>query len=213
MTQRIEPVQQLWKSHLESGKIPPDQMLAEHKQYIGWKKLHFKDKTITKDHQKTSLDLGGVAKGYAIDLIAEKLDRLGFHNLYVEWGGDLTTKGKHPDGRPWRVLVTKWGMPGDTNTVVELSGNAIASSGDYLQNWTVKNSVYTHIFNPDSGDPLKVSDNSICSVSIAAPTCLLADTIATAAMLCKTPEEAVKWLKKVQMKHPTLRYWVFTRKK
>lgn len=207
----IEPIQQLWKSHLEAGKLPSPEKISTLQQYIGWEKINFHENTINKVHQEVSLDLGGIAKGFAIDLIADKLDQMGFHNLYVEWGGDLTTRGMHPNGRPWRVLVTKWGIPGDTNTVVELSGNAIASSGDYLQNWTVNNSTYAHLFNPFSGEPVRVTNQSICSVTIVAPTCLLADTIATAAMLCESPQEAVEWLRNVQQEFPTLNYWVFTR--
>ena len=69
----IEPVQQLWKQSLENGQIPFDEALNAELAYVGWEKFHFTNAVIWKEYSESSLDLGGIAKGFAIDLIAQRL--------------------------------------------------------------------------------------------------------------------------------------------
>jgi FAD:protein FMN transferase len=207
----IEPIQQLWKQSLEKGALPSQNDLESCASCCGWDKLHFEDHTLWKEHSMTSIDLGGIAKGYAIDLIGNRLYSDGFLNLYVEWGGEILAKGHHPDKRPWRVMITKWGVPGDGNTVVELHDEAIASSGDYLQNWKLGDKTYSHIFDPTQGKPLEITARSICSVTIVAPTCTIADTLATTAMLFESPEESINWLAEIKRLYPDISYWVYSR--
>lgn len=209
----VEPVQKLWKESLENQMLPAQVDLEERFSSVGWDTFHFTPDQIWKEHANSSLDLGGIAKGFAIDLIAQRIKESGYENIYVEWGGEIATRGEHPDQRPWRVLVTKYGVPGDTQTIVELHDNAIATSGNYLQNWTVDQTSYCHIFNPKNGSPLQITQDSICSVTIVAPTCLLADTIATSAMLFQTKEEAETWLASLKDIYPELKYWVYTETK
>lgn len=207
----VETAQQLWKNALEKGKCPSKNEIDKALSSVGWHHIHLTAHGVWKDNAKTTLDLGGIAKGYAIDLIVQRLAEAGFQSLYVEWGGDIAVKGRHPDNRPWRVLVTKWGVPGDTRTVVELTDMAIASSGDYLQNWSVDQEAYTHIFNPRTGQPLKITSQSVCSVTVTASTCLLADTIATTAMLFENIEDSEKWLESMKTHYPEMQFWVYTR--
>lgn len=207
----IEPMQTLWKASLENGQIPAQSDVNRTLASVGWNTFHFTSDRIWKEHASSSLDLGGIAKGFAIDLIVQRIWDFGYENVYVEWGGEIATRGEHPDHRPWRVLVTRQGVPGDTETIVELNDNAIATSGDYLQNWTVDGITYTHIFHPESGAPLLVTEDSICSVTIVAPTCMFADTIATAAMLFQSKEDAEEWLGNLKDMYPEIQYWVYRR--
>ncbi len=207
----VEPVQQLWKSALEKNRLPKQEEIDKQLASVGWSSVHFTDREIWKEQGNTSLDLGGIAKGYAIDLILQRLHEAGYENLYVEWGGEIAAKGEHPDQRPWRILVTKWGIPGDTDIVVELHNMAIASSGDYLQNWTVDGVSYSHIFNCRTGQPIKMTNRSICSVTVTASSCLIADTLATAAMLFQSREEAESWLENIKEQYPKMQYWVYMR--
>lgn len=207
----VESAQQLWKTALARGERPTQSQIDRILPSLGWHRIHITQTGLWKENKNTTLDLGGIAKGYAIDLIALRLKESGFHNLYVEWGGDIAVKGRHPENRPWRVLVTKWGVPGDTRSVVELNDMAIASSGDYLQNWIIEEEAFTHIFNPITGSPLKITPHSICSVTVTASNCLVADAIATTAMLFETKTDAENWLESIKADHPELQYWVFTR--
>ncbi|MBF5059163.1 FAD:protein FMN transferase [Candidatus Neptunochlamydia vexilliferae] len=116
-------------------------------------------------------DLDGMLKGYVIDQIVEQLLSLGYTNLYVEWGGDLRVHGKHPSGRPWQILLN--------DEVVPLENGAIATSGCAEQTWDIDGTTYTHIINPFTQEMVGVG---IYSVTVRAPTCALADALATACM-------------------------------
>lgn len=211
----VEPIQSLWRKKLEQEQTPSSEEIETLSAAIGWDKIHIEEGYIWKDHPSTSLDLGGIAKGYAIDLITERINQLGYPNVYVEWGGEIRTSGKHPEGRPWRILVSKLGNPDHSSAVaiVDMKDESVASSGDYLQNWTVDGITYFHVIDPERCCPLVAKTNTICSTTVVAPTCMLADALATAAMMFSYPEEAEGWLSKVKEKIPSLRYWVLTRKR
>ncbi len=202
----IRPLQILWKNYLEKGIAPPQEEIAALLPAVGWDKIHFSDGFFRKDHDATSLDLGGIAKGYCVDLIAEKFSDAGFHDFYIEWGGEIYTNGKHPDDRPWRVFISKLGDPDPENAVaiVELHDEAIATSGDYHQNWMAGNVKYTHIIDPKTGAPLISDPEAIASASVVAPTCTLADGLATALMM---PSTNMEWIEKLQTEFPSIRFW------
>lgn len=207
----IEPLQQLWKGKLAKNTLPVHAEIDHTSKICGWDQIHLESGYAWKNHDLTSIDLGGIAKGYAIDLITERLVENGYDSVFVEWGGEIRTHGIHPDNRPWKVMVTKWGIPGDSDQVIELDHCAIASSGDYLQNWTVDRITYTHIIDPIEKTPLLMRNDTICSVTVVAKDCMLADTLATTAMLFRYPEKADLWLKEVKETFPEIQYWIFTR--
>lgn len=207
----IEPLEHLWKENLSKKTLPSEQEISQCATICGWSRLHLENGYAWKDYDKTSVDLGGIAKGYAIDLITERLVKKGYENLFVEWGGEIRAHGMHPDDRPWRVMVTKWGVPGDLDQIIELSNCSIASSGDYLQNWTVENQTYCHIIDPIQRKPLLMKSNTICSVTVVAEKCTVADTLATGAMLFLYPSKAKEWLECMKTSYPEIKYWIFTR--
>lgn len=211
----IEPLQRVWKDKLEKGQLPDDAEIAEASTGVGWDKLRLQGGMCWKADSDTALDLGGVVKGYAIDLIVERLEREGFGNLYVEWGGEIRTAGKHPEGRPWRIFISKLGNanPEEAIAFVDMEDNAVATSGDYLQNWMVEGKMYFHIFDIKKRRPLAASSGSVCSATVMATTCMAADVLATAAMLFEGKDAAEHWLETVKQDHPEMkiRYWIQTR--
>lgn len=215
----IEPLQQLWKKKLELASIPSAEEINALLPTIGWDKIHFGKGLFSKDHDLTSLDLGGIAKGFCVDLLVERLNEAGYPNVYVEWGGEIRASGFHPDQRPWNIFISRLGSPSldDAIAVLPLKEQAIATSGDYLQNWTVsipdqqQSTTYFHIINPNTCQPLCIRSNSVASASVLAPTCVLADGLATAAMMFSTVSEARAWAKDLQKKDTSLRFWIVSR--
>lgn len=196
----IEPLQRLWKDHLEKGGIPSYAEIELIKPAIGWDKIHLRDGLFYKDDDRLALDLGGVAKGYAVDLLLKNIKKMGFENVYVEWGGEIAAAGQHPAGRPWTIYISHFEDcdPEKAIAKVELKNQAIATSGNYLQNWEVSTGEkYTHIFDPKGLRPLEVAENSVASASVVAGDCATADAIATALMLFDSVEEAEAWAEKV----------------
>lgn len=208
----IEPLQQVWKKSFSQNTLPQEESLRAVAPAVGWHNIHFEGVYFSKDHDATAMDLGGIAKGYGVDLLTERIVAAGYRDVFVEWGGEIRAAGAHPEGRPWRVYISRL----DDNTienalaVVELNDCAIATSGDYLQYWDVGGERYHHIIDPKTQRPLKVTDTSIASVSVKAPTCVLADGLATPAMMFETLDDAALWAEEVQKDYPRTEFWMLT---
>lgn len=182
----IEPLQKLYKASFAKSTLPNKKKIQEVELCIGWDKVHVQEHTFWKDHPKTAIDLSGIAKGYAVDLITENLLALGYANVYVEWGGEIKTMGQHQNGNSWRIAI----MGAST---IEMKDEAIATSGDLFQRWTIEGVTYTHIFDPKTKQPLEVTSSSIPSVAVKSASCAESDALATALMLFPTTEEARLW--------------------
>ncbi|NGX54328.1 MAG: FAD:protein FMN transferase [Chlamydiae bacterium] len=197
----VEPLVQLWKTRLRNGKLPSEEELGKIHPAIGWKKVHIEDGLFWKDHRLTAIDLGGIAKGLCVDLLATRLEKAGYSTLFVEWGGEIRTVGRHPEGRKWNVAIA--GI-----TTLEMENQSIATSGDYLQAWTVDGTTYTHIIDPNTKKPLEVTPGSIASATIVAKSCTFADGLATALMLFHSAKEAAELVSAL----PEVRCWVAEQK-
>lgn len=213
----IEPLQKLWKKRLSEGSIPSDNELRTIMPAIGWDKIHFGNGLFYKDHDLTSIDLGGIAKGLCVDWLVENLVASGYKNVYVEWGGEIRTHGSHPNQRPWNIYISRLEDMNPAHAIehISLINQAVATSGDYLQNWQVKQDgkavTYFHILDPQTGRPLVAKGNSIASATILAPTCMLADGLATTAMIFPTVEAAAEWLEEVKKVYPSIQFWLIFR--
>jgi thiamine biosynthesis lipoprotein len=126
------------------------------------------------------LDLSSVAKGYAVDCLAQRLEALGVRQYLVEVGGELRGAGVKPDGQPWWVELE--GVPDAAGSpvaqsVVALHGLAVATSGDYRRYFHQAQRRASHTLDPRSGHPI---DNGVASVTVLAPSCMAADALSTA---------------------------------
>ncbi len=162
-----------WKASMKQGH-PPGNLFSSPS---GFENLGIEGSHCYKK-QPIILDFDGIAKGYTVDLITERLSS--YHNVFVDWGGDIRVLGHHPSGRYWTVKIAI------SNEIMTLENEAIATSGETFQ---------IHIINPLTLEPLKKSP--FTSISVLAPTCALADSLATAAMVCETPEELEELKKEI----------------
>lgn len=210
----IEPLQRLWKQKLQKEEIPSDKELDDIASAIGWGKIHVSNGMFKKDHELVKMDFGGIAKGLCIDMLVEHLNEEGFHHVFVEWGGEIRATGLHPEGRPWTIYISRLGDndPSHAIATIFLDSQAVATSGDYLQNWTVLGNTYFHIFDPRTLRPLQATHASIASVSVVAPTCALADGLATAAMMFSSINEAKTWAEQIKEQSPEISFWFVSRK-
>jgi len=204
------PLQKLWEERLAQGRIPENDELSALSPAIGWGNLSTEGSFLVKKESETALDLGGIAKGYCVDLLLDQLLQQGYQNIYVEWGGEIRAQGHHPSGRDWMVYIANLKDTDPRNAIshLSISGRAIATSGNYLQNWHIDGKTYTHIFNPKTLSPLEVESESIASATVIAPTCALADAIATSLMLFSTVEEADSWAESLRREYPKLEFWI-----
>jgi len=124
-----------------------------------------------------AVDLGGIAKGYAVDRAVEALRRLGVERGFVNAGGDLYAMGESEEGDPWRVGVQSASDPSTVERTLLVSNEAVATSGDYLQCFEHGGRRYHHILDPSTAAPRRTERHSI---TIVARRCLVADAAATA---------------------------------
>ncbi|MDP2734487.1 MAG: FAD:protein FMN transferase [Hoeflea sp.] len=128
-----------------------------------------------------TLDLCGIAKGYALDRIVDALPSAGVTSALFELGGEVRTLGRHPDGRPWQVGIERPDAePGLMEHIVAPGLLALATSGTGRQHVTLGQGGISHLIEPRSGRPV---DAAPASVSVLADTAMRADALATALMV------------------------------
>lgn len=191
----VATVAGVWKEAFEKRRMPPEEELESLRAAVGWKNLTVKEGVLHKKDLRTQIDLSGIAKGDTVDQLVAALKRSGCQNFIVDWGGEIAVCGKHPSGRAWRLFISCLGDndPKNALAIVEMQDEAIATSGNYLQQWELEGEMYTHIIDPRTLKPLKVRPEAIGSASVKAPSCADADAMATTLMLFDSVEEAKKW--------------------
>lgn len=214
----VEPLQNLWKERLNDGLKPTEAEIASLMPAIGWhKNIVLNEGKILKKDGRTQIDLGGIAKGHAVDLMIKELQQEGFSNLFFEWGGEIKAVGTHPTGRDWRAYIARLenSKPSDAVALVDLKNQSLATSGDYFQYWNIETPVgkktFCHIFDPKKGTPIEIKMGSIASATILSDSCIKADALAKVLMLFDTQHEAEKWFQNIQKEDSSLTCWILTR--
>lgn len=122
------------------------------------------------------VDLGGIAKGYAVDQAVVTLRDWGVTQAFVAAGGDLYAMGQSDHGGPWQVGVRDPKDPDRVMATLPLSDGAVATSGDYFRYFDYQGRRYHHLLDPATAAPRLTPEHS---VSVAAATCMTADAAAT----------------------------------
>ncbi len=173
----VAPLMDLWGFTEKKYSLPSEEKIK------GALKLVGSDKIILRDNDNViqfklpgmKIDLGAIAKGYAVDCAVNKLTGRGITNCLINAGGQIYCLGDN-FGRPWKVAIKG---PRGKNFLgyLELKDKAVSTSGDYEQ-YFIKDGVrFSHIFNPKTGYP---ADTKIISVTIIADSGLIADALSTA---------------------------------
>lgn len=114
--------------------------------------VHIENDTVWSDNPAVQLDLGGYAKGVALDEAVRILQSRGIQNALVNIGGNVIALGKHGN-RPWRVGIQHPRKPGTLATLDVHDGEAIGTSGDYQRYFEVAGQRYSHLIDPRTGKP------------------------------------------------------------
>jgi thiamine biosynthesis lipoprotein len=175
----VGPEVQLWRKAKEDGIAPTPEALAKAKEAVGYDNLILDNQKQTVKFAKEGmcLDLGGIAKGYAIDKAIEILQAAGVKGAMVDIGGDLRCFGTPADGKPhWLIGLQDPQKEGNILMKLNMDNRAVATSGDYRRFVVIDEKKHSHIVNPTTAD----SALDLSSVSIIAPTAMAADALATA---------------------------------
>ena len=156
------------------------------KERVGYDKLsvRLEPPALKKSIPELTIDLSGIAKGFALDYIAEFLDEHKFADYLIEVGGEVRGKGKRSAERDWIVGIEKPipDSPLQLQQTLPLRDRSLATSGNYLQVRQIGDRRFSHLIDPRTGLPAEVGSgvNELVSVSVLAPTGASADAWATA---------------------------------
>lgn len=178
-----------------SGRLPAETQIQALLPLVGWPQVEWTRPWLRLPRAGMELDFGGFVKEYAADAAAQACTAHGIAHGLVELGGDIRVIGPHPDGAPWRVGVRHPRDPGKPLAMVDMLAGGLASSGDYERFMIVDGRRYAHILDPRSGWPVE----GLAAVSVLAPSCLLAGTASTIAMLQGVEGKA--WLQTLGLAH------------
>jgi len=188
----IGPVLRLWGFYRNKGYLPSDKELQEAVSRVGWQNLAIdkKSSTVFLTGRGMALDLGAIAKGYAVDRAAEALKELGIKNAMINAGGNLYAIGDK-DGTGWNIGI-RHPEKDDIFATLHITNTAVATSGCYERFFDLSGKRFCHIIDAHTGRPI---DNGILSVTIIAPTATDADAMSTSVMLLG-PDDGFSLLEK-----------------
>jgi thiamine biosynthesis lipoprotein len=177
----VAPVVDAWGFGPDkTPRVPTAAEIGRFETRVGWRMLALDVRAgaAAKAHPDVRGDLSGIAKGFAVDQATRALDALGIDAYMVEAGGEVRTRGRNADTRPWQIAIElPDAMPQRPHVIVPLEGQSMATSGDYRIYFERDGQRYCHEIDPGTGRPIA---HGLASVSVVAPECGYADAMATA---------------------------------
>ena len=181
----LMPLTDIWGFGKKNVKrVPSEQEIETALNTVGQKRLLVLDQkrlTLRKKIDEASVDLSGIAKGFAIDQISNSLKARGISDYLVEIGGDLYASGEKGPKSPWVIGIEKPNQRlGEVDVILRIADKAVATSGDYRNFFEKDNRRYSHIIDPKTGRPIS---HQTASVTVLADNAMNADAWATAMMV------------------------------
>jgi thiamine biosynthesis lipoprotein len=181
----VAPLVDLWGfgPTVRPAGVPPPAAIAAARERVGYRRVHVRRRppALRKSLPDVALDLSAIAKGYALDRVAERLEALGVEGFMVEIGGEVRARGPSPEGGPWRIGIERpVAGGGSIEAVACIDDAALATSGDYRNAFELDGRRYTHTIDPGTGWPVA---HGLASVSVVDASAMCADALATALMV------------------------------
>lgn len=189
----VGPLSQIWRLVRRTQQLPDAKELANAKAAVGWEKLVLdpETSTVTLKTSGMRLDLGGIAKGYAVDQAVKMLRSRKLDRFLIAAAGDIYAGKAPPGGDGWAVEIAPL-EEGKPPRKVQLANAAISTSGDLFQSVEIAGVQYSHVLDPKTGLGL----TGFRSVTVIAPTATQSDAYSTAASLLP-PKPALKLVESI----------------
>ena len=153
----IDPLINLWGFDRKGRRETPptDAEIAEAKKHTGLPLIALSGDTLTKVDPEVKINLGGIAAGYAVDVVSALLDARGFHDYMVEITGELAAKGTNAKAQPWKIGVKVPDLEShDVLAALPVANRSLTTSGTYHNFFEDKGKRYSHILDPRTGAPV-----------------------------------------------------------
>ncbi len=163
--------------------IPSDETIQQTLANVGYEtiQLSASELCITNDKTDLYIDLSAIAKGYAVDRVAQLIESHGIDNFMVEIGGEIKARGVNASHIDWQIGIEQpTSSQPSVQNIISLKNMAMATSGDY-RNYFEKDGIrYSHTINPKTGKPIR---HNLVSVTVLHNSSMTADALATAFMV------------------------------
>ena len=177
----IGPLVNLWNIGKENARLPDQSEIDQALLHIDYSKVKLNpdEKTVFLEDEGMMLDLGGIAKGYAADTLAEMLEQEGIEHGIINLGGNIYALGQNPNGEKWHIgIQNPEAERSDYIGIASVSNKSVVTSGIYERYFESGGKSYHHILSPFDGYPF---ENSLSAVSIIAGKSIDADALSTTA--------------------------------
>lgn len=180
----VGPLVNLWGFGPEKriDKQPSAAQLEERRAWVGIEKLALTEQagkfTLAKAVPELYIDLSSIAKGFAVDQVANYVESIGAKNYMSEIGGEIRAKGKNIEGKDWQIAIEKPNFDGSRSVqdILGLKDLAMATSGDYRNYFEENGMRFSHEINPQTGKPIQ---HKLASITVLSPSTMTADGLST----------------------------------
>lgn len=187
----IQPLWSVYARAKANNRLPtPDEINAA-RQYVDYRQVKATQQKIELLSANTRISLNGIAQGYALDCVRQSLAADGVEHALIDTG-EFGGLGEKPENEPWKIGVQHPRHHDQLARVVPLDGRCLATSGDYATTFSTGREQH-HLFDPSTGK----SPTELASVSVLAPTGLLADACSTA-LFVMGARRGMKWLETLE---------------
>lgn len=193
----------IWHTYREAGlqspehaKLPSPQELKDAAEHCRIEDVMIDEKNgiVQLADPGMTLDVGAIAKGYAVEMIAGELEKSGVSGYIINVGGNVRTIGSKPDGQAWMVgIENPQNTEKDYIAHCKLAGNSLVTSGSYQRYYTVDGRQYHHIIDPDTQMP----SDAFISVSVLSKSASDGDALSTA-LFCMTIEKGLELVESLE---------------
>lgn len=175
----VGPIVKLWGIGTDNAHLPTSDEINTNKNLINYKDvvLNDSDNTVYLKNPNMIIDLGGIAKGYAADVLTTVLKKNNVTSAMINLGGNLFVLGNKPDGHQWRIGIQDPNTSNSTVGNLLVNDKSIVTSGTYQRFFEENGKRYHHILNPKTGYPY---DNDLLSVTIISDKSIDGDALSTA---------------------------------
>lgn len=183
------PVTDLWGFYGGNFRVPTESELKTALDGVGYEKIQLNGRNVAMS-ENTSIDLGGIGKGYASDRVMEVLKNNNVKSAVISLGGNVRTLGKKPNGQAWKIGITD---PMDKSQIfgtVSVTDSAVVTSGGYQRYFEADGVTYHHIIDPDTG---RSAQSGLASVTVIAKSGTIADGLSTALFVMGLDKSAEFW--------------------
>jgi len=191
----VQPLVKEWGFLKQQGQWIDTTKLPEILSNVGLGLWKWNDSMLLEKPKNAAIDFNAIAPGLAADRLAALLSSKGVRDYFINNGGEIVTSGFGPGKKKWKIGITSISNPNLADTLYHVSNCAMATSGNYINQFEYNGKSYGHTISPKTGMPIQTN---MVSATVFAPTAALADGFATACMAMQM-SEAVSFMRKNQL--------------